>query len=103
MTMLEQALGVKKASPSIDDRVETRLPVQLTALVVNDDIKPEPIQILNIARLGFLAKSAQLRETGEVIVIQIEPIGRCEAHVVWADSNQFGGRFIQPIDIAALI
>jgi hypothetical protein len=84
-----------------DDRAEKRLPVSLTAVIINDDTQPETIQILNIARLGFLAKSQRPRETGEAIVMHIDQLGQCEAHIIWSSAGQFGGRFIHPVDTTA--
>jgi hypothetical protein len=95
-------LNRHKTSASADDRAEARPPVCLTALIINGDAQPETIHILNIARLGFLAKAARPRETGDAVIVQIEHIGKCEAHIVWANSEQFGGRFIQPIDTRSL-
>jgi hypothetical protein len=98
MAMVAQALNRHK---SADDRAEARLPVSLTAVIINDDSQPETIQILNIARLGFLAKARRPRETGEAIVMRIDRLGQCEAHIIWSNAGQFGGRFIHPVDTAA--
>jgi hypothetical protein len=86
-----------------DDRAEKRLPVRLTAVIINDDAQPETIQILNIARLGFLAKAQRPHETGDAIVMRIDPLGQCQAHIIWSDAGQFGGRFIEPVDISTLV
>ncbi len=95
------ATSVLNRHKSADDRAEERLPVCLSAVIINHDSRPEPIQILNIARLGFLAKARRPRETGEAIVIHIDQLGPCEAHIIWSNAGQFGGRFIQPVDTAA--
>jgi hypothetical protein len=97
------ALNRHKTAASADDRAEPRLPVCLSAVIINGDARPEPIQILNIARLGFLAKAARRRETGEAIVMHIDQIGQCEAHIIWSNAGQFGGRFVHPVDVVALI
>lgn len=96
--MAGQALNRRK---SADDREEARHPVCLIAVIINDDSQPETIQILNIARLGFLAKAQRPRETGDAIVMQIDRLGQCEAHIIWSNAGQFGGRFIHPVDTAA--
>jgi hypothetical protein len=100
--MVAAALNRNITALSADDRVEKRHQVCLTAVIINDETKPETIQILNIARLGFLAKAAQPRETGDAIIVQIDPLGECEAHIIWSDAGRFGGRFIQPVDISIL-
>jgi hypothetical protein len=97
------ALNRHKTALSACDRAEPRLPVRLSAVIINDDTQPEPIQILNIARLGFLAKAQRTRETGEAIVMRIDQLGECEAHIIWSNAGQFGGRFVQPVDVAVLI
>jgi hypothetical protein len=94
MAVAAPALNRQK---SADDRVEKRLPVCLTAVIINDDAQPETIQILNIARLGFLAKAAQPRETGDAIILQINPLGQCKAHIIWSDAGQFGARFCESV------
>jgi hypothetical protein len=88
---------------SIDDRSDERHSIRLTALIITKDAGPEMIQILNIARLGFLARAMRPRQTGEDIVVHIDPLGRCEAQIIWSEAGQFGGRFVAPIDIAALV
>jgi hypothetical protein len=98
MAVAAKALNHHK---SADDRAEARLPVCLTAVIINDDAQPETIQILNIARLGFLAKAQRPRETGDAIVMHIDQLGECEAHIIWSNAGQFGGRFIHPVDTAA--
>lgn len=100
--MYGHALNYQNAAAGADDRVDQRHAAFLSAVLIKDG-GPEKIEILNIARLGFLARSNQLRETGESIVVQIESIGTCQAHVVWANSDQFGGRFVEPIDMAGLL
>lgn len=92
-----------KTALSACERADERLPVCLSAVIVNDDTKPETIQILNIARLGFLAKAQRPRETGDAIVVRIDRLGECEAHIIWSNASQFGGRFMQPVDVAVLI
>jgi hypothetical protein len=97
------ALNRHKIALSMCDRVEERLPVCLAAVIINGDARPETIQILNIARLGFLAKAQRPRETGDAIVMRIDRLGTCEAHIIWSNAGQFGGRFVQPVDVAILI
>lgn len=100
--MAATALNRHKTALSACDRAEPRLPVGLTAVIINGDARPETIQILNIARLGFLAKAQRPRETGEAIVMHIDQIGQCEAYIIWSNAGQFGGRFIRPVDVATL-
>jgi hypothetical protein len=97
------ALNRHKTALSACDRAEPRLPVCLSAVIISGDARPETIQILNIARLGFLAKAQRPRATGDVIVMRIDQLGTYEAHIIWSNAGQFGGRFIDPVDIAALI
>lgn len=100
--MAATMLNRHKTALSTCDRADERLPVCLTAVIINGDAQPETIQILNIARLGFLAKAQRPRETGDAIVMHFDQLGTCEAHIIWSNAGQFGGRFMQPVDTAAL-
>lgn len=100
--MFGHTLNHQTTISSSDNRTDQRHAIHLHAVIINEDCRPETIEILNIARLGFLAKATRPRETGEAIELEIDLIGACQAHVVWSNSDQFGGRFVEPIDMTPL-
>ena len=81
-----------------EQRAAERHPAPFCAILIECDMFGEQSEIVNIARLGFLARTRLMRMTGDALRLHIPDLGVVEAHVVWCANGMFGGRFCAPID-----
>lgn len=83
-----------------DQRTIKRHTVTLRSVLIETSTIGELVDILNIARLGFLARSRLYRKTGQDVRLHLPGLEPIEATVVWCDKGLLGGRFHDPIDEA---
>jgi hypothetical protein len=83
-----------------DQRTTKRHTVTLRSVLVESSTIGELVDILNIARLGFLARSRLHRKTGQDLRLHLPSFEPIEASVVWCDKGLLGGRFREPIEEA---
>jgi hypothetical protein len=81
-----------------DRRQDPRFDTQFRAVLIESDVFGEQVQIVNIARLGFLATTRLVYESGAEISLQLPILGRASAMVVWCANGLLGGRFHDAID-----
>lgn len=84
----------------VEQRSGRRHTVTLRSVLVESATIGEHVDILNIARLGFLARSRLCRKTGQGVRLHLPGLVPIEARVVWCDKRLLGGRFHEPIDEA---
>lgn len=82
-------------------RAQPRHSVLFRTVVIDSEIDGEAAEIINIARLGFLARTALELDKESLVHIDIPVIGKVEANVVWCGNGLLGGRFARPIGEAA--
>ena len=79
-------------------RAAQRHPVAFHSVLIECDVLGEHAEIVNIARLGFLARTRLHRKTGETLRIHLPDLGILFADVVWCANGMIGGRFHDAID-----
>lgn len=87
-----------KAGPFDDRRSHPRYDVQFRTVFIESEVMGEHIEIVNIARLGLLAKCRNPRDTGTEIELELPNIGLVKATVVWSANGLMGSIFQDPID-----
>lgn len=78
-------------------RTDSRYEVGFRTVLIESDVLGEHVEIVNIARLGFLAHSDIHRETGSEIELNLPSVGRLSGNVVWSGNGLLGARFHEPI------
>jgi hypothetical protein len=82
----------------IEDRAAPRFPVSFRSVVLECDMFGEQVDVVNIARLGFLARTRLIRSSGESLRLHLPDLGMLQAEVVWCSNGLLGARFHDPID-----
>lgn len=58
------------------------------------------VDVGNISRDGFNAKTDVQPLVGTYVTLGVPGIGRVEARVVWRDGDGFGAKFARPLDLS---
>ncbi len=87
-----------QALPNDDRREDQRFAGCFRNVFVESEIFGEYVQIVNLARRGFLARTRVCYKTGAKICIHFPDLGALAATVVWAANWQVGGSFDEPIE-----
>jgi hypothetical protein len=82
----------------LEQRAATRHTVSFRSVLLECDVFGEHVDVINIARLGFLARTRLHRDTGEELRIHLPDLGTLRADVVWCANGMLGGRFHDAID-----
>jgi hypothetical protein len=82
----------------VEERGAPRFPVSFRSVLLECDIFGEHVDIINIARLGFLARTRLIRSSGETLRLHLPDLGTLPAEVVWCANGLLGARFSDPID-----
>lgn len=80
-----------------DRRIDPRFEVGFRTVLIESNLHGEHVEIVNIARLGFLARSETPRETGSEVELHLPHIGNITGRVVWSANGLLGARFHEPI------
>jgi hypothetical protein len=88
----------KEQAAFAEQRAAPRYDIALRSVLIECEIFGEHADILNIARLGFLARTRLKRATGTPLKLHLPDLGTLHADVVWCDRGLMGGRFRDPID-----
>jgi hypothetical protein len=83
-------------------RVEARYIIDMPPVLIETNLHCEYVQMINLAKLGFLAKTRCFYRTDERILLVIPGIGPVESSVIWCQSNMIGGKFLTPVDVESL-
>lgn len=86
--------------PHDDRRVDLRYFVNLPPVLLESESMAEHVQVVNIARRGFLAKTRLAYRTGDVVFLHLEHPGRLEARVIWCKNGMVGGQFTEAIEVS---
>ena len=86
---------------SDDRREQPRHSVLFRTVLIDSEIEGEPTEVINIARLGFLARTPMQLEKGSQVRLNMPVLGQLDAVVVWCGNGLLGGRFAKPIGEAA--
>jgi DDE superfamily endonuclease len=79
-------------------RYEDRVAVKPTTVTVHSDIFSQQVIILNVTRMGFLAKSRLRYKLDEWLTLHMPLIGPINARAAWFADGMLGARFISAID-----
>lgn len=86
---------------SEDRREQPRHSVLFRTVLIDSEIEGEAVEIINIARLGFLARTSLHLEKESPVQLDMPVVGTVGATVVWCGNGLLGGRFVRPIDEAS--
>jgi hypothetical protein len=89
-------------APDDDRRIDLRHFIDMPPAIVESERISEQVQIVNIARMGFLAKTRLHYRCGETLTLHFANVPPLESVVIWSDKGMLGGRFIDPVEIALL-
>jgi PilZ domain len=81
-----------------DRRQDPRFDTKFRAVLIESDVFGKQVQIVNIARMGFLAQTRLSYESGSEISLDLPGLGHVSAMVVWCANGLLGGRFRDAID-----
>jgi hypothetical protein len=81
-------------------RQSPRTSVLRPARVRLNDWSRLAVEVIDVSRDGFSARSDALPRVGNYVTLEVPGIGRVEARVVWCDEEKFGARFIRPIQMS---
>ena len=95
------AAGLAAAPPPERDR-DPRAPAEFVGTVRIGDERL-PARICDLSVHGFGATSVRALPIGSSIVVSLPMVGEVRAQVRWALGGMFGARFLDPVDIAALL
>ena len=97
----EQRVRITPTMPtkarSQERRALPRQSVLFRTVLVDSEIEGEPAEITNIARSGFLARTAVSREKGSSVQLDMPGLGPIIATVVWCGNGLLGAHFHKPI------
>jgi hypothetical protein len=79
-------------------RYADRVTVKPTTVTVQSDIFSQQVVILNVTRMGFLAKSLLRYKVGESLIVHMPATGPINASAAWFADGLLGARFISAID-----
>lgn len=82
-----------------DRRLDLRQYVDLPPILMACGEVSEKVQVVNIARRGFLARAMRLYRTNDRVALHFPDGEPCEARVVWCAKGLVGGRFVEGFDI----
>lgn len=86
---------------SEERRDQPRHSVLFRTVLIDSEIEGEAVEIVNIARLGFLARTAMQREKGSRIRLDMPVLGQLDADIVWCGNGLLGGRFSKAVNETA--
>ena len=83
--------------PEPDRRRAERFAVKLGSVLIESKLYAEHAAIINVARLGFLARTRLKYTSGNPISVNFPTLGKLEAMVVWSERGMLGARFHEPV------
>ncbi len=86
-----------------DRRSSSRFKLGEVEAIMLSDIFVDPVQLLNVGRLGFSVRSFICYPSGKAVTLKIEGFSQMKGHVVWCARGQVGVRFDEPLDEAVLL
>jgi hypothetical protein len=84
----------------VERRARPRLRISSAARLRPNDWSATQVDMLDISEHGFRASGEILFRIGLYVSLQVPGIGWVEAQIVWQHLDQFGARFVMPIDLA---
>jgi PilZ domain len=81
-----------------DRRGDPRYYMDMPAVLLEAERICEHVQIINVARLGFLARTRLVYQTGEHVKLSLPGLGRVPCRIIWCRKGMVGGQFVTPID-----
>jgi hypothetical protein len=85
-----------------DRRGEPRYFVDMPSVLLESERISEYVAIINVARLGFLARTMLIYRTGERIAIDLPGVGKVPSRIIWCRKGLVGGQFVRAIDVRDL-
>ncbi len=81
----------------VDRRRSERDEVSLHTLMLPLGGQAAAVTLVNLSRLGFMARSETMLNEGARIQVELPLVGAVRARIVWSFGNALGGEFAQPI------
>lgn len=76
-----------------------RVQTSLTAVLVDSDGGELPVEVTDLSSGGFRLRTTEQLIAGENIRLRVERYGDFPAQIHWAEGNEAGGRFFEPISL----
>jgi len=97
-------MSVPALALEVDDdrRIDLRQYVDLPLVLMEGAHGSENVQILNIARRGFLVRTMRHYRTNDTVLLHFAGGNPCEARIVWCAKGMVGGRFVEGFDLDRL-
>lgn len=80
-----------------DRRSHARFQVQQLGALLESDVFLDPVQLINIARRGFSARTIITYVPGTRLMLHIDALAPIRCVVAWGSKGQVGGRFETPL------
>jgi hypothetical protein len=81
-----------------DRRIDQRHYVDIPHVLLESERLSEYVAVINVARLGFLARTLLIYRTGERVTIDLPGVGRTQSRIIWCRKGMIGGQFLRSID-----
>jgi hypothetical protein len=81
-----------------DRRNSPRFKVSPIMATLLSDVFIDPVQVINVGRLGFSARSFICYHPGKPVTLSIDGFPEHPSHIVWCSRGTVGARFDNPLD-----
>ena len=85
-----------------DRRDDERVFLDLAPALIEGSAMTETVQIVNIARRGFLARSRLIYDCGMRVRLMFPDLPPIACRIVWSGKGMVGARFLEPVDLESL-
>jgi hypothetical protein len=83
-------------------RGDPRYFLDMPSILLESERISEHVQIINIARMGFLAKTRLHYRTGETVTLALPGLGAVPCRIIWCERGMVGGQFEMSIEPSLL-
>ncbi len=83
-------------------RIDDRVFIDLAPALIEGAAMTEAVQIVNVAKRGFLARSRLMYDCGMRVRLLFPDFHPIACRIVWSGKGMVGARFLEPVDLESL-
>ena len=76
-----------------------RVGTSFAAILVDSDGGELSVEVIDLSSGGFRLRTDETLVVGEKVRLRVERYGEFPAQIQWAEGNEAGGRFLEPITL----
>ncbi len=77
-----------------------RVGTSFAAVLVDSDGGELSVEVIDLSSGGFRLRTDETLVVGEKVQLRVERYGEFPAQILWAEGNEAGGRFLEPITLS---